>query len=190
MSEENKDLKICPCCKERTLKLPVKMKDIELQNYIACMLTGEPFKKTYKLFNSLVQITLIDVTDAKLQKMQMLSTKVKNQSNDQKRQLLSNISQNLITKSPLYSIKIKKQDTDINKVFDIEQVWQNAAQEALKATSVEDLKSILSTLTDTKQVSSISFLILKRVIIEHNALMNAIAQSGFDSDFFTTSLLD
>lgn len=181
--------KICPCCKQMTLQVPVQLKDIQLQNYIACMLTGEPFKKQYNLFNGKLRITLIDISDFKLSKIQYITAIWRRQTDPKIKDILKNILDILIARSSIYKVEIQNQN-NAKIAYDIQSIWKEAANATLKATCKQDYQKVATLLTDSNNISPVTFVIFQRLIQKHNILLDAIIQSGFDQNFFETSLLN
>ena len=57
--DESVETMICPCCKKRTLPSNPEVSDELMEQYLACMLTGAPFKHVYKLFKGTTTAVLI-----------------------------------------------------------------------------------------------------------------------------------
>ena len=57
MPDEEKENAVCPCCGEKTLKRPVKVDGKIVDDYLASIMTGEPFSHTFNMFDGRLKIT-------------------------------------------------------------------------------------------------------------------------------------
>lgn len=55
--EEKQENAICPCCGQPTLKKPVRIDGKIVDEYLAGIITGEPFSHTFEMFDGRLNIT-------------------------------------------------------------------------------------------------------------------------------------
>ena len=51
----------CPCCGKLTLTKPIKVKQDQLDKFLACTLTGVPYSSTYKLYKGSLLVTVSEI---------------------------------------------------------------------------------------------------------------------------------
>lgn len=189
MSQKEPLFTECPCCKQKTFELPLKPKQDDLQLYMACLLSGQPFKKTYSLWDGRIKIEATEISQQKLIAMQKVATKLAFADHGQISDMLKIISDVLFNKAYITKIMLYK-DGQQEKVYDIEPIWYKAIQEVLKAQTKEDLQKILKVLTSPQNVSAVSMSLLQKVVKTHNSITELLSLSGFDADFFGDLLLE
>lgn len=62
-SKEAGEFVKCPCCGQMTLHKPVKPGDDMMDHFMACMLTGTPYKYTYELYGGRIHVTVTQITN-------------------------------------------------------------------------------------------------------------------------------
>lgn len=61
--QEAGELVKCPCCGKMTLHKPVKPGQDIMDHFMACMLTGTPYKQTYELYGGRMRVTVTQITN-------------------------------------------------------------------------------------------------------------------------------
>ena len=189
MEHKEEVLTECPCCKENTFKLPLKPKDEDLQLYMACIISGQPFKKTYSLWDGRIRVEAVEMSQKKLIELQKVATKLAFADRGQFTDILKLISDILYNKAHVSKISIYK-DGQVQKTYQIQPLWYKSIEETLKAQNTQQLQKVLKVLTDTQKVGAVSMSLIQKVVRTHNNIVQLLALSGFDSDFFGDLLLD
>ena len=180
MAEDTEKLMTCPCCGKLTLELPVKVKEAEMDHYTACLMTGQPYSKTYKLFKGKLQITVTALTDATRDKMNLLMSKFTLIEDDSIKDIANLFIVRLFAMLPVVSINKEKEGISLQATV------SSMLDEALsKYNDKEWLEKNYKLLLDSKLTGGISKDIIDKVCAKHlqNAVM--LRDSGFDPDFFT-----
>lgn len=170
---------VCPCCGETTFTLPAKLPQQELDHYIACMLTGEEFTKTYKLFGDSIEITCRELNTDKADKVSRLLLKTPEKDPDTWNRYVTR----LCMLVPI--VKIKYSKGDLNEIKDI-----TAVTEPLLAVSdkhVDDtewLKAQYAALIDPAKVGALPRDVLDKVVRTHMTTVQTLVKSGFDQAFY------
>ena len=60
----------CPCCGKYTLAKPIKVGNALLDQWMACMVTGEPFSREYALYGGKVLVTAVTRDTARASRLE------------------------------------------------------------------------------------------------------------------------
>ena len=185
MEEEKKEpmLLKCPCCGKLTLEEPVKVKDTELDKYVACMLTGEPYSRSYELYKGLLTITATELSDPLKDKMNLLTSKFSMLQDGELKDIANTFITRLFTLIPITTIAVKEGDE--NKLVDVRGIVEPLLNEALQ--HIEDkewLKKAYDKMCAKETVLGISKNILDKVVAKHLENCLLLQDSGFDTNFF------
>lgn len=170
---------VCPCCGEVTFTLPAKVHQEELDLYLACMLTGEQFTKTYKLFNDSIQITCKELNTDVSDKLSRLLLKTPESDPD----LWNRYVTRLAMLTPITKIKYNK--GDINETKDVEAITSPLLEVSDKhVNDIDWLKEQYTVLMDPSKVGAIPRDILDKVVGTHINNIQLLIKSGFDQSFY------
>ena len=183
MMEEKEELVKCPCCGKLTLQKPVKVKQSDLDLFLASTVTGVPYSKTYKLYKGAVAVTVAAVDEPAQDKMNILTTRMSIEEPDED---LKEIQQlfviRLYTLLPIISIKILNPDP-IEK--DVRAITLPLLQDALSnVKNKEWLQKAYERLCDPALVGALPKAVLNKVVAKHLQNCALLTESGFDQDFF------
>lgn len=183
MAEEKKpELIKCPCCGKITLEAPVKVNQDDLDKYIASIVSGVPYQKSYKLHRGAVSITVADCNDTVKDKMNLLITRTSQEVDEDLQQAQQLFMIRLFTLLPIVSIKVVG-ETDCNK--DIQAVAVPLLDEALQHYKEKEwLDAAYKRLMDPEQVTAVPKALLDKVVAKHMENCAILTDSGFDQDFF------
>ena len=192
--EEQKEKKerftTCPCCGKETLKLPIKVDENELDKYVACMATGEPYTKTYSLYKGAVEVLVTEPSDVVKDKMNLLASKFSFLDEGTVKDIANNFIMRLFTLLPVLSITIKKGE-DKPETKDVKSVTGPLLDEALEhIKDAEWLDKAYQRLVDPALVSGVTKTVLDRVVAKHTETCMLLQNSGFDPNFFAGIVQD
>lgn len=179
MAEEKENLTTCPCCGKLTLEIPVKVKDSEMDKYMACLMTGQPYSKTYKLYKGKLQITVTALTDQIKDKMNLLMSKFTLIQDLATKDAANLFIIRLFTMLPIIGIKKDQEELQLQATI------LPLLEESI--THIEDkdwLDKHYKLLLDKKITGGISKDILDKVCAKHLENLVLLKDSGFDTDFF------
>lgn len=190
---ENKEEKLtkCPCCGKITLKLPVKVKQEELDRYVACMATGEAYTKTYQLFNGTIQVTVTEPKDVIKDKMNMLMSKFTMLEDGPAKDTANTFIVRLLTLLPILSISIHKEGQEKPEIKDINAVTLPLLDDVMEhLKDIDWLNKAYQKLCDPQVVSGVTKTVLDRLVAKHTETCILLQDSGFDPDFFAGIVQD
>ena len=178
-------LTICPCCQQNTLKVPASPDPELLDTYMACIMSGVPFWRTYDLYNGKisVDVTVVPYNDAVfIDKWKAEADHIKEEHPELIPEVLNvtlmfsrymhikTISCGNMTYYPKDSL-----------VKHIEEYFKSSSEETDKP---EAIKRLVNNLTDPKEYSAISVDILDTLIRTHTSLYEVLMATGFDQNFW------
>lgn len=181
MSEDQKQKKrICPCCGMQSLsEVPQVSQDV-LDQYIACIMTGEPFIKTYLAYDGKISIQVSNMTDT-------LSTKAMKASDYiDKASLELHVKETAkyITYRLLVIPSITVTTGTQSKRFDIQNNVSLAIQQMLSKQDINKaVQEYIQNITSASTCSGLPAKLLDKVTKHHTDLLNALVQRGFDQSF-------
>lgn len=192
--QEQEDKVTCPCCGQPTLKRPVKVDSKIVDDYMASIITGEPFNHTFEMFDGKLKITASLAsrdTGITLYRFVFL---VEPYSND------STIVRDLLgVVNAYYSIKkiIVSSKTNGDKVYfpsmhvlemcrDIVEKWEHAdlKSDEQKEAFKKELEDAYNKITNPEILSSTPPPLLTHVLTDFRALENVMLVAGFDENFW------
>ena len=182
MSEELKQPKRkCPCCGQMSLpEIPELSQDV-LDYYIACVMTGQPFVKTYLAYDGKIAIQVSSFNDDLAAKaLQAVSFIDNTKLQLQVRQTAKYITYRLLV---IPSINITSKNT--SKTFNVQEMILKAIDTMLSCDQDCDkaAQQYIQTITSSKVCSGLPAKLLDQVTKHHTDLMNALIQRGFDQSF-------
>ena len=179
MSEKERELVECPCCGKPTLELPMKIKDEELDRYTACLLSGEPYSKTYKLYRGKLGITVTALSDETREKMNLLMSKFTMLEEGETKDFANMFILRLFSFLPV--VRIDKGEESIS----LQTTMLQFLEEALTHIGDKEwLDKSYKALLDAKITGGISKDIIDKVCVKHLQNLVLLRDSGFDLDFF------
>lgn len=178
--EEDKKV-VCPCCGQKTLRVPVDIPDSLKDIYIACMISGEPYKQCYKLFQGKLIISVQDLPRVDVDTMTQLNIKALTLPEERKDQL-----QKIIGRAyrllPILNISIISEDAE--KVYKVRENTLSILREVNNGLSVDQLCALYTAFSNVDLFSAVPEQILDSVVSKHILQSRAIMQSGFDQSFY------
>ena len=180
--EERNTLTVCPCCGKQTFPVPAEIDSAEKEHYLACILTGVPYSKTYSLFDGRVQLEMAEAQPSFLDKLTRLSAKATLWEDKQQKSVLSDIVTRLFRYHTIVSISVQVDSS--RTIKKVRPAVEAILQEALSEEDGNKFNSIYEKIVSPDVIGTISNLILDKVIITHNRVMDVLALSGFDDSFY------
>jgi len=186
MPEETKEQKqefvICPCCGKLTLEKPVKVKQVDLDRYVASIVSGEMYTKTYFLYNNTVTITVADLDEQTKDTMLLASLKQDTVQDPETKDKLQLVISKLYTFLPVVTIEIAG-DTPVKK--DIKALTRAILKELpLHVSDKVWLDNTYNVLTDPEHVTALPKSVIDAVVYKHMKFYELMLESGFDKSFF------
>lgn len=185
MEEEKKEQNLikCPCCGKLTLEPPVKVKDADLDKYVACMLTGEPYNRIYDLYKGALSVKVSELSDILKDKMNLLTSKFSLLEDGEIKDVANIFITRLFTLIPIERITIS--DKGAEKSVDVRAVTIPLLEEALQHVQDKEwLNKAYEKLTAKETVLGVSKNILDKVVAKHLENCVLLQESGFDTNFF------
>lgn len=186
--EEKKELVKCPCCGKLTLEKPFKIKDKDLDLYIASASTGIPYSKTYSLYDGKLKLTVCNADEITKDKMNLLVTRTSTEEEEALKEAQQLFIMRLFTLLPITCIEITGEQLCKK---DIKAVVMPLLDEALiHYKEKEWLDKAYARLMDPKEVTGVSKIIIDKVVAKHLENYVLLTDSGFDSNFFDVIVQD
>lgn len=179
MEEERKVT--CPCCGQETLKVPVSIPEHLKDTYVACMLTGEPYKQRYELYEGKLNITVQDLSKQDVDELTQLNIKAQLLPEAQ-RDIMQQIIGRCYRMLPIISIDIQINDQE--KVFAVRDQVHTLLNTIRMQMTKEELTALYNTFSNTNLFSNVPEAVLDRVVTKHILQSRALVQSGFDDSFY------
>ena len=198
----------CPCCGEYTLHKPATIKSMVLDEYMASIMSGEPFSHTYRLYNDSVTVT---ATELNKQDSAALSTVSQNlaeliRNSEGVDATASTLFKELFNTSHIYShitsivtakdgniVKnytpaeaMKKMTAEINGSVKLIQNYLDPDYEGEdKAAIVELCNTLHNNYCSAEALSSLPEPVVKTIVQTHDDIYTILLDTGFDSNFWT-----
>lgn len=186
--EEKKEINvegmtICPCCGRLTFPTNTELSQDLVDEYMACVLSEEPFRHTYRLFNNKVAITCGQPSAADMREFSKLGVKI---SKLQDQNLRTEADILLYRLTSLYAVKcITIQANGGRKVYQVEAVCRQVLNDLLQSNiTPQKIKQSLDKLDNPQNVSATPLSVLTKVIDTHTNVSRLLLTVGFDSDFY------
>ena len=186
--EETKELVKCPCCGKFTLEKPFKIKEQDLDLYIASITTGVPYSKTYSLYNGKLKLTICDMDQRTKDKMNLLLTRTSMEETSELKELQQLFIMRLFTLLPVTHIEITGQPSCEKDLKTLTSALLDQA--LLHYKEKEWLDKAYSKLMDPKEVTGVTKAVLDKVVAKHLENYQLLTDSGFDADFFDVIVQD
>ena len=182
MAEETKELITCPCCGKPTLEKPIKVKQEDLDRYIASITTGEPYSKSYILHKGAVRVTVCNLDELTKDKMNLLVSRTNAEEDEALKGAQQLFIVRLFTLLPVTCIEVAGEQ-ECKK--DIKALTTPLLQDALEHYKEKDwLDKAYSRLMDPSEVTGLSKTVIDKVVAKHLENYTLLTDSGFDADFF------
>lgn len=185
MSQTNtqKELLACPCCGKPTFQAPAKVDDETKHRYLACIISGAPYKQTYNLFDQAVKITVTQLAPQVTDKMIRLGAVTSLEQDKGRKSILSDLLSRLYRLLPVQNISIVT-DTSVSD-YHVSSVCLQILEKALQPDcTAQQLSAMYARLVDPSVVTSLSAGILDKVLVTHSRTMELLISSGFDDSFY------
>lgn len=181
---EEKKLEICPCCGKPTLEPDkVQLSNQVIDQYLACVITGEAFARDYYLYRDKMKIRITSLSDQILDKMNLLTSKFNFIQDDALKDAYQLFISRLFTFLPVVSISIKKDGEEQTK--DIQAVVKPLLQDAMQHfKDVEWLTKTYKMLLDPALVFSIPKNVLNDVVAGHLKIQKFLEAQNTPQNFF------
>lgn len=189
----------CPCCKQQTLIKPVEVNGEILDQFLACMISGQPFAHTYQMFQGKVGITVAHLTREFATRMRIISTKVDGLCTDlsyetrvkvtqimDQMKLLCNIQSVQITGGQ-HSAEYQPAAVVSSCLDYLDEVLTNTL-DAEPDTQTDQLldvfEKISKRINNPTEVSAVPQIALVNVVEAHAQVSSILIASGFDTNFW------
>lgn len=190
---------VCPCCGKPTLRTPVTPKPELTDQWLACMITAEPFKHTYSLYDGKLRMTVTQVSAQMSMTLSSLDTmldaieyaewgKTKCPVDMKQARFIAH------TCASIESIDIDSQGRTAHyQPVNVVAVFFNEIDTLYKkhilrrtdpAEWAELLRKCYTVLTDRKNISAVSPAILINAVEAHARLCAVLSEIGFGHSFW------
>jgi len=181
----------CPCCGEFTLRKPLDIKSIVLDEYMASIITGVPFEHTYTLHDS-IDVTVRIPLKREYQKLMYLSQDLENirQSAKQTRPDVAAQLKNVIDMIQIYggitTISTRSKDGASNKIYRPAEAVDKFIDgvKEMGLLSVDKLLELYKQTDTVENMSALPELMLTAVVKVHNDLYKVLLDTGFTETFW------
>ena len=198
MSEETKNQKTeafikCPCCGEMTLKRPLEIKSIILDEYMAAIITGVPFAHTYTVHDSIdITVEVPPKKDAQLMfTASQILHKLAVEPHDVQDPEANEISEKLRsavgmiqTYGSIMSIVTRK-DKQVVKTYAPAEVIRNFCKSVKELG--KDKKLMVESYDECdsmENLSSVPDMMLRSIVKTHNDIYAILLETGFTETFW------
>ena len=185
MSQTNtqKEMLTSPCCGKPTFQAPAKVDDETKHRYLACIISGAPYKQTYNLFAQAVKITVTQLAPQVTDKMIRLGAVTSLEQDKDRKSILSDLLSRLYRLLPVQNISIVT-DTSVSD-YHVSSVCLQILEKALQPDcTTQQLSEMYAGLVNPSVVTSLSAGILDKVLVTHSRTMELLVSSGFDDSFY------
>lgn len=192
--EEKSKMVKCPCCGQETLKHPVKCDSAIVDDYLASILTGVPFKHTFHLFDGKLRITVSasDREEAmKLYRFVFMTESSNISSNNSVRDLLGIVN----AYCSIQEIYVQAKE-DAKTYFPAQHIvkicgaladkWEDEdlTTDENKTAFLDDLQKAYTSLSKPEILSSTPPMIITRVANDFRGIETILLEAGFDENFW------
>lgn len=186
--EETKELIKCPCCGKLTLEKPFKIKEEDLDLYIASITTGVPYSKTYSLYEGKLKLTVCNMDEKTKDKMNLLVTRTNMEEEESLKEAQQLFIMRLFTLLPVIHIEITGKESCS---VDLKAVTFPLLDEGLLHYKEKAwLDKAYARLMDPAEVTGVSKIVIDKVVAKHLENYSLLTDSGFDTDFFDVIVQD
>lgn len=185
VTENQEELEICYCCGQKTMAKPDSVDPQDMRRYMACLITGESFKKTFQLYQGAIKVQLIMLTAGDNNRQQAAITKLCSKYpaiTGLQRDMLQ-LALRRLAMINLLIIKGEHEDKTYNVHAYYKQIMDKLP--LLEARQGQDMGIVAYDLMDdAKELSGIPRGILDELIITFCNLYQAMVHNGFDKNFW------
>jgi len=192
MPDEEKKY-ICPCCGQETPSQPVKVDGKVVDDYLASIMTGEPFNHTFPLYDGKLKITIKAASREEGLKLYDFVLLVEPFAADssQLRDLIG-----IVNSYCMVSKIIVKHDKEesvympskyvIEECYKLVETYGKAdmRDDENKTKFLQDVQAAYTRLSSHDVLSSTPPAIMNRVINEFKKLETTLLEAGFDENFW------
>ena len=188
---------ICPCCGKKTLHKPLKLDPEWMDQYMACMLTGEPYSREYTLYNGAISITVTSLSSELAERVSSALVDMEGFDElsgepaaiDAARQLLQVYSMipeiRITTKGKTATFRPLEA---VNAVLDsVRDIRKRLDDKELGDVDVKALMrdKISLPMKDVKKLSGLPVSSLRSIILIHDQMLRVLTESAFDQSFWS-----
>ena len=188
---------ICPCCGKKTLHKPLKLDPEWMDQYMACMLTGEPYSREYTLYNGAISITVTSLSSELAERVSSALVDMEGFDElsgepaaiDAARQLLQVYSMipeiRITTKGKTATFRpLEAVNAVLDSVHDIRKRLDD------KELGDVDVKALMRDkislpMKDVKKLSGLPVSSLRSIILIHDQMLRVLTESAFDQSFWS-----
>lgn len=179
--------RICPCCGQSTLNQITDLDQATVDSYLACLMSGTPFSRTYPLFSGRILVTISGISDTYTPKLLRVSNYL-----DKYLQDLSSASTYKILLYKLLAIHsvtvtmqnkgntITVQDNIMNA---IDQLLNCVSPEKSQSQNKQSVSKFIQTIVDPSVVSSLPAKYIDSILAAHNDILESLLKLGMDQSF-------
>lgn len=186
---------ICPCCGKPTLKKPLNINGELLDRFLACVISGEPFTNTYKLYGGRVQIDTTMLDSISVMRTAVLEQHIREYASEFSGQIDAELSIFLPLLRIYNSIRSIVVSSDgSSRVIPVSEVLAGMISRMddkvrdRKAENAEDCRRLLSDAISYLQgkdgIGVLPINVIGNIVSTHNSLYNILMDSGFDKNFW------
>lgn len=188
---------ICPCCGKKTLHKPLKLDPEWMDQYMACMLTGEPYSREYTLYNGAISITVTSLSSELAERVSSALADMEGFDElsgeptaiDAARQLLQVYSMipeiRITTKGKTATFRpLEVVNAVLDNVHDIRKKLDNKELGDVDVPALMRDKISLP-MKDVKKLSGLPVSSLRSIILIHDQMLRVLTESAFDQSFWS-----
>ena len=186
-TEANEEFIKCPCCGELTLRKPLDIKSIVLDEYMSSIITGVPFSHTYTVHDTIdITVEIPDKNDAQEQflAVQKLDRLGATEQDLAKSTSLKAASVTVQTYSWVTVIVTKRDGKAVKTYTPAEAIKQFIADVKSAGDDVDVILALYEKLNTSENLSTIPEVMVRAVSRTHNDVYNILLTTGFNSTFW------
>ena len=193
MSEETKPTETkeefikCPCCGELTLRKPLDIKSIVLDEYMSSIITGVPFSHTYTVHDT-IDIT-VEIPEQLVRRNIFIATQKIDQlaaleKDLDKATILKNISLTIQSYGYIITI-ITKNKGQVVKSYEPAVAIRDFCKELAElGDNVDAIIDAFDKVAVPEKLSAVPDVMIRAVAKTHDDVYNILMNNGFDSTFW------
>lgn len=193
MPDEEKKSYICPCCGQETQNQPVKVDGKIVDDYLASIMTGEPFNHTFPLYGGKLKITVKSASREEGLKLYDFVLMVEPFTSDssQLRDLIGIVNSYCLVSKIILKAGEEEQiympsKAVIEECYKLVETYgkEDLTKEDTKTKFLQDVQSAYTRLSSHTVLSSTPPAIMNRVINDFKKLEATMLEAGFDENFW------
>ena len=187
----------CPCCKQKTLKKPIKISSEIAEHYMACIVSGVPFNHTFPMYDGRLVIKVLSHSREEtilVYKMVMLTEPLAHTS-----PMLKDLIGLVNSYGNIESIAVKHKDDEgkehvtvykpssyvLKACAELVAKWETVKiTDDNKKEFLADMQEKYNKLSSTEIISAIPPVVLHRVVSDFRMLDSILLEAGFDENFW------